>query len=105
MRFAVVIIYIISVISFIYIIYCLIKKKIKLSQIFTPGILFYILTIFIMTFIVLDTNYYEWDEFSHWGANLKAMVQHNLFWSNNIYDGVHVVYPPLAGLVEYFFAK
>ena len=105
MRFAVVIIYIISVISFIYIIYCLIKKKIKLSQIFTPGILFYILTIFIMTFIVLDTNYYEWDEFSHWGANLKAMVQHNLFWSNNIYDGVHVVYPPLAGLVEYFFCK
>ena len=105
MKYAVYLIYFISICSLIYIIYCLVRKKIKISQIITPGIILYIFTILAMTFIVSDTNYYEWDEFSHWGANLKAMVQYDLFWSNNIYDGVHVVYTPLAGIVEYFFCK
>lgn len=105
MKYAIYIIYFASICSIVYIIYCLIKKKINVSEIITPGIIFYIVVIFVMTFIVKDTNYYEWDEFSHWGANLKAMVQYDLFWSNNIYDGVHVVYTPLAGLVEYFFCK
>lgn len=105
MKYATYLIYIVSICSIIYIIYCLIKKKIKIQEIITPGVLIYIFTIFISTFIVLGTNYIEWDEFSHWGPNLKAMVQYDLLWSNNIYDGVHVVYPPLAGIVEYFFCK
>ena len=105
MKFAVYAIYIISILSTIYTIYCLFKKKIKVTQLITPGIIFYMLAIIFMTFIVSNTQYLEWDEFSHWGANLKAMVQYDVFWSNNIYDGVHVVYTPLAGLIEYFFCK
>lgn len=105
MKYAVYIIYAISIICLIYVIYCLIRKKVKLREIITPGVLLYIFVMFIMSFIVKDTYYYEWDEFSHWGANLKAMVQYDLFWSNNIYDGVHVVYTPIAGIVEYFFCK
>lgn len=105
MKYAVYLIYFISICAIIYVIYCLIKKKIKMTEIITPGIIFYIFTILVMTFIVSNTFYCEWDEFSHWGANLKAMVKYDLFWSNNIYDGVHVVYTPLAGIVEYFFCK
>lgn len=105
MRYAVNIIYIVSIISLGYSIWGLIKKKIKIKEIVTPGIILYVIVILAMTFIVKDTYYCKWDEFSHWGANLKAMVQYDLFWSNNIYDGVHVVYPPIAGIVEYFFCK
>lgn len=105
MKFAVYLIYLFAIISFVYIIYCIIKKKIKIREIFTPGIIMYIFVIMIMAFIVKDTYYYEWDEFSHWGANLKAMVEYNVFWSNKIYDGVHVVYTPIAGIIEYFFCK
>ena len=105
MKYAVYAIYVLSIISFIYIIYCVIKKKIKIREIFTPGIIIYIFVVMIMAFMVKDTYYYVWDEFSHWGSNLKAMVQYDLFWSNKIYDGVHVVYTPIAGIVEYFFCK
>ena len=105
MKFAVYLIYLFAIISFVYIIYCIIKKKIKIRKIFTPGIIMYIFVIMIMAFIVKDTYYYEWDEFSHWGANLKAMVEYDVFWSNKIYDGVHVVYTPIAGIIEYFFCK
>ena len=105
MKFAVYLIYLFAIISFVYIIYCIIKKKIKIREIFTPVIIMYIFVIMIMAFIVKDTYYYEWDEFSHWGANLKAMVEYDVFWSNKIYDGVHVVYTPIAGIIEYFFCK
>ena len=105
MKFAVYLIYLLAIISFVYTIYCIIKKKIKISEIFTPGIIMYIFVIMVMAFIVKDTYYYEWDEFSHWGANLKAMVEYDVFWSNKIYDGVHVVYTPIAGIIEYFFCK
>ena len=105
MKYAVYAIYILSILSLVYIIYCIIKKKIKIREIFTPGIIIYIFVVMIMAFMVKDTYYYVWDEFSHWGSNLKAMVQYDLFWSNKIYDGVHVVYTPIAGIVEYFFCK
>src|SRR5699024_4499950 len=30
---------------------------------------------------------------------------YDLLWSNQIYDGVHVVYPPFAGIIEYIVCK
>ena len=105
MKYAVNVIYIVAILSLVYSIWGLIKKKIKVKEIITPGIILYAIVILAMTLIVKGTYYCEWDEFSHWGANLKAMVQYDLFWSNDIYDGVHVVYPPIAGIVEYFFCK
>lgn len=105
MKFAIYIIIWLAIICFIYDIVNIIKKKIKLQEIFTLGTLLYILLLIIST-VLLDNTYYKgWDEFSHWGSNLKAMVRHDVFWSNKIYDGVHVVYQPLAGIYEYFFCK
>ncbi len=98
-------IYIISIICFIYIIYFIVKKKAKIKELITPATVLYVIVMLVMTKVVLNTYYSEWDEFSHWGPNLKAMLQYDKFWSNNIYDGIHVVYTPLAGLVEYFYCK
>lgn len=105
MKYAMYIIYLLTLISFIFIIYSIIKRKIKITDLLTINTIIYTIIILLTGFIVRNTYYVEWDEFSHWGANLKAMVQYDLFWSNDIYDGVHVVYTPIAGLVEYFFCK
>ena len=105
MKYCIYLIYLTAIFSTIYILYCFIQKKVKLSELITPSIIFYIFVILIATYIAKDTYYRGWDEFSHWGSNLKAMVTYDLFWSNKIYDGVHVVYTPLAGIAEYFFCK
>lgn len=105
MKIAVYGIIIFAILCFIYDIVSIVKKKIKIKEIFTLGTLLYILLLFIATYLLKNTYYKEWDEFSHWGSNLKAMVTHDVFWANKIYDGVHVVYQPLAGIYEYFFCK
>lgn len=105
MKIAVYGIIIIAILCFIYDIVSIVKKKIKIKEIFTLGTLLYILLLVIATMLLENTYYRDWDEFSHWGSNLKAMVTHDVFWANKVYDGVHVVYQPLAGIYEYFFCK
>lgn len=105
MKIAIYAIIVIAILCFIYDIVSIVKKKIKIKEIFTLGTLLYILLIVISTLLLINTCYKEWDEFSHWGSNLKAMVTHDVFWANKVYDGVHVVYQPLAGIYEYFFCK
>ena len=94
-----------AILCFFYDIVSIVKKKIKIKEIFTLGTLLYILLLIIATLLLKNTYYKAWDEFSHWGPNLKAMVTHDVFWANKVYDGVHVVYQPLAGIYEYFFCK
>lgn len=105
MKIAIYLIIAFAVGCFIYDIVCYIKRKISIQEIFTHGSLIYILLLVISSFLLENTYYKEWDEFSHWGSNLKAMVTYDLLWANKIYDGVHVVYQPLAGIYEYFFCK
>lgn len=105
MKIGIYIIIVISILGLAYIIYSLIKKKIKIQEIFTLGTILYIITLVIISILLKNAVYTEWDEFSHWGSNLKAMVSYDILWSSNLYDGVHVVYPPLAGIIEYFFCK
>ena len=105
MKFSIYIILALTVLSMIYLIYAFIKKKVKVKEIITPGTIIYFITIFVISWFVKGTFYTEWDEFSHWGSNLKAMVSYDLLWSNQIYDGVHVVYPPFAGIIEYIVCK
>lgn len=98
------IIYSISILSCIYSIYSLIKNK-NLKDFLKPSVLIWILGVFILYFICKDSNLRDWDEFSHWGTNLKAMYHYDIVWANKLWNGVHVVYPPLAGLVEYLSLK
>ena len=102
---AVYILVVLAVLSTIYIIYAAIKKNVVWRDVFTLGTLIYIFIALVLSVVLKNTYFREWDEFSHWGPNLKAMVENDLFWSNNKYDGIHVVYQPLAGLIEYLFCK
>ena len=92
-----------AIVSFIYDITSLWKRKVKMREIFTVGTLFYIGLLMISSILLKNTYYTDWDEFSHWGPNLKAMVTYDTFWANSVYDGIHVVYQPLAGIIEYVF--
>lgn len=105
MKFGIYLILILAILGIVYLIYAACKKQIKLKEIFTIGTLLYILAIITVSLLLRNTYYKEWDEFSHWGSNLKAMVEYDVLWSSNLYDGVHVVYPPLAGIIEYFMCK
>lgn len=105
MKIALYIIAILDIIGLGYIIYSAIKKRIKWSEIFTIGTIGYIFVVILLGIILKDTRFTQWDEFSHWGANLKAMVANDLLWANNKWDGIHVVYQPLAGIIEYWFCK
>ena len=92
-----------AIVSFIYDITSLWKRKVKMREIFTVGTLFYMGLLMISSILLKNTYYTDWDEFSHWGPNLKAMVTYDTFWANSVYDGIHVVYQPLAGIIEYVF--
>lgn len=92
-----------AIASFIYDITSLWKKRVKMQEIFTVGTLFYMGLLMISSILLKNTYYTDWDEFSHWGPNLKAMVTYDTFWANSVYDGIHVVYQPLAGIIEYLF--
>lgn len=105
MKLGIYIILISTIIALGYIIYSFYKKKVDIKEIFTVGSLLYIVALIVVSILLRNTYYKQWDEFSHWGSNLKAMVAYDVLWSSNLYDGVHVVYPPLAGIMEYFICK
>ena len=105
MKYALYIVAILDILGIVYIIYSAIKHKVKWSEIFTLATVIYICVTIILGAILKNTNFTQWDEFSHWGPNLKAMVANDLLWSNNKWDGIHVVYQPLAGIIEYWFCK
>ena len=105
MKIGIYLIILLSIVSIIYLIYKTIKKQINFKEIFTVGTLLYSICIIGLSILLRNTYYTQWDEFSHWGSNLKAMVAYDVLWSSDLYDGVHVVYPPLAGIIEYFMCK
>ena len=105
MKIGIYLIILLSLLSIIYLIYKFIKKQIDIKGIFTVGTVLYSICIIGISIFLRNTYYTQWDEFSHWGSNLKAMVAYDVLWSSDLYDGVHVVYPPLAGIIEYFMCK
>lgn len=105
MNLAFYIVIILDILGIGYILYSGIKKKIKWSELFTVGTVIYIFVSILLGIVLKNTYFTQWDEFSHWGSNLKAMVANDLLWSNNKWDGIHVVYQPLAGIIEYWFCK
>lgn len=105
MKISLYMILILDILGLIYIIYCAIKRKVNWSEIFTLGTVVYIAITILLGIVLKNTYFTQWDEFSHWGPNLKAMVANDLLWANNKWDGIHVVYQPLAGIIEYWFCK
>jgi len=96
---------ILSIIAFIFDIYLLTKKKVKISEIFTLGTIIYILLTVILFFYLRNCQFTDWDEYSHWGINLKMMLKNNLLWGDSSFDIIHGAYPPLAGIIEYYICR
>ena len=99
------IIYLFTTIGFIYLLYLLIKKKIKIKELLSPIFIYYVLIALVLYIITINANFTQWDEFSHWGSNLKFMFYNDNLWANKLWEGVHECYPPLAGIVEYLGLK
>lgn len=76
------IIEILTLISTVYMLYAILKKRIKIKeQIITPGLVIYI--IICLAIIIVNKNmlFKEYDEFSHWGIIVKHMFEFRKFWS------------------------
>ncbi|MDA8442089.1 MAG: hypothetical protein M0Z55_06900 [Peptococcaceae bacterium] len=73
-------------------------------NLFTPGLLMYVISCIFIYFQYRNTIYTGWDEFSHWGLIIKAMT-----YRNNL-PGVNTVvtftdYPPGTAIFQYFVTK
>lgn len=95
--------YTICVLSILLFGYCFIIKKMyknfnKIDYLFCfSGIVLWLL--------LQGTHFFEWDEFSHWGPNIKAMFYRNTLWANKVWDGNHISYPPIIAIFEYLSCK
>lgn len=94
-----------SVISFIYVLINLIKKKIKIRELITLPTIIYVLVIIFIYYIVKDLKFIAYDEFMFWGTNLKVMFEKSCLWAHQSIDGIHLVYPPFTSIAEYLFCK
>ena len=95
----------IGILSLLYIIIMIVKKKIKFGDFFNLSNFTFLTISLLLYIILLKTHYSNWDEFAHWGPNLKAMLEYDTFWANLKWNGTHIAYPPLIGLFEYFVCK
>ncbi len=80
------------------------RRKIIKRMLTLPAIIYYILLIGIYIFCQ-KLNFIYYDEFMFWGTNVKNMFIQNTLWANELIDGVHLVYPPYMGIIEYIFCK
>ncbi len=99
------IIILLGIFSFFYLIYLLLKRKLAVKDLVSLPIFFFVILEVILYALLINTHYSNWDEFAHWGPNLKAMVHYDLLWANKVWTGNHISYPPFVGIIEYFFCK
>ena len=94
-----------GLLSFIYLISLVFKRKLVIKDFVSAPIFFFTIAEVLLYIVLRNTHYSNWDEFAHWGPNLKAMVHYDLLWANKVWTGNHISYPPFIGIVEYFFCR
>ena len=94
-----------STLFLIYDLYMLFRRKIEIKKVITVGSILFILITLILFFITKDMHFTEWDEFSHWGFNIKSMLEYDLLWGDSKMELIHGNYPPFIGIIEYFICK
>lgn len=94
-----------TIIAFVYVLISIIKRKVKLPELFTFPVLLYILVMFVIWYFIKDSKFISIDEYMFWGYNLKEMLANSCLWASYKVEGIHLTYPPFAGLVEYVFCK
>lgn len=98
-------VYFILLLEVIWLGYQFYKKRLSLNLIWNPTYITFVIGTIFLFVLTYNANLTDWDEFSHWGTNLKAMVFKDILWGSNKWDGVHIAYPPLSGVIEYFGCK
>lgn len=94
-----------NIILFIYNIYTIVKKKINLKELLTPGFIMFLFSFALVVWYSLGRLASHWDEFSHW-----ALVVKNMYGLNNLGigpDSTVMIKNYLSGtsLFQYFCVK
>lgn len=71
----------------------------------TPSIVLFIAYALISFILTRDMRLANWDEFSHWGATVKATFIYDAIAPYNPVELVYRSYPPALTLFEYFIMK
>ena len=97
--------------SLLYLIYRFIKSIIKkdildfFKNLFTPGLVVYILFYICFIYINRKRLFFNWDEFSHWGTIVKNMFSFNSYGTNPETILIFRSYPPFTAIFEFFTQK
>ncbi|RKI27257.1 hypothetical protein D7V82_14950 [bacterium 1xD8-6] len=88
-----------------YLVYCAVKKNMKISKHLSPYLAFFIVFV-----LWLYHNYHgmvlsEWDEFTHWGLSTKIMYDSDLFSNQPGLTCYFVDYLPGTALFQYLLQK
>ncbi len=99
-------VYIISITSLVLLLLFIkkmLKNNKKIKDILTPGIVFFLLFCVCISVFHYGRLLSNWDEFSHWGDVVKAMVNINDFSTNSQSLSYFQSYLPAISLFQYFF--
>lgn len=108
LKWAIVIIYILTGLFYFFGILSMIKKKNyreTLENMITPAYSMFLMLFFIICYFNHDKLYGMWDDFSHWGTAVKTMYHLNALSTDVRSNLVFASYPPATTLFEYFFMK
>ena len=88
-------------------IYLIKKKEFKSFShcFFTPGFAFLAFTTILLSILLSGRYFEEWDEFSHWGDVVKAMVTINDFSTSPLSQSQFQSYPPAMAILQYCTEK
>lgn len=101
----------VSAVSLLYLIYRFIKSIINknvldfFKNLFTPGLVVYMLFYIIFIYINKDRLFTWWDEFSHWGLIVKNMFYFNSYGTNPETLVYFRTYPPFTAIFEFLSQK
>lgn len=109
LEIGIILIYIILLISIIYMIYYLIKNRKTKSELIkkylSPAILIYGILYILFVILNSDRIFENYDEFNHWGLIIKDMYQNNNFAFSRDSVTLFNEYPPFTAVFEYILLK
>lgn len=97
------IIYLLAIISLLMVIYLYNKKGLEIKDIFSLGMILYVISILVILVNCNQLYLARPDEFSHWGLMAKDMFYYNSLpkhWNSTI---LLTYYPPFMAVIEYYF--
>ena len=79
------------------------EKKTIIKNIFTPGLLIFLIMNAVILYFEKGRMFSGWDEFSHWGSSIKSMFYTNDFSTSPESNLMFQSYPPAMTIFQYIF--